>query len=300
VPDPAVLLEAGANVVLYASVLVVVGASAARWLLLPRASGEVGAPRIRLIEQGSARLALLASVCALGSCALRVWTHTVAAFGFADASLGNIKLIALESRWGQGWKVQLTAALILTIACTITSQRRQAWPFATLCALIFTSTIPLLGHAAGSILREALHGVHVLAAGIWLGTLAVVLTVPIPSAKPDPSARDSGPSVRLLILRNFWLIALPSAAAVAAAGVVAAYLYVGAFSNLWTTAYGRILLLKVALVGAIGGCGFVNWRRLQRKIPPEAGSLAIVLLEALLTIAVVLVTALLTETAHPG
>lgn len=299
-PDPAVLLEAGAKVFLYASLLVVVGASALRWLLLPRVSAELGAHRISLIEQSSARVALLASVCALGSCVLRLWTHTVAAFSFADASLENIKVIALQSRWGQGWKVQLTAALILTIACAITWQRREAWPVATLAALVFTFTIPLLGHAAGNIFREALDGVHVLAAGVWLGTLAVVLVVPMPNVKPDSGARVSGQHVRLLILRNFWPIALPSAATAAAAGVVAAYLYVGMFSNLWTTAYGRILLLKVALVGAIGGCGFVNWRRLKRMIPYETGSLAIIVLEAALAVAVVLVTALLTETAHPG
>ena len=179
-PDRAVLLEAGAKVFLYASVLIVIGASTLRWLLLPRVSAELGAHRIRLIEESSARLAFLASLCALSSCALRVWTHTIAAFGFSDASLDNIKLIALQSRWGRGWKVQLAAALILAIACTITSQRREGWPFATLAGLVFTFTIPLLGHAAGDVLREALHGVHVLAAGIWLGTLAVVLAVRIP------------------------------------------------------------------------------------------------------------------------
>jgi putative copper export protein len=300
VPDPAVLLEASAKVFLYASLLVLIGAGALRWLLLPRAYADLGAARIRLIEQRTAGLALLASVCALGSSALRLWTHTVAAFGFPDAGLDNIKLIALESRWGQGWKVQVAAALIMTAACAITTRWREAWPFATLSVLFFTCTIPLLGHAAGNILREALHCVHILAAGIWLGTLAVVLALRIPDVIPDSSSRVSGRHVRLLLLQKFWPIALPSAITVAAAGLVAAYLYVGAFSNLWTTAYGRILLLKVALVAAIGGCGFVNWRRLRRMIPNETDSLAIVVLEALLAVAVLLVTALLTETGHPG
>lgn len=299
-PDSAVLLEAAAKVFLYASLLVVIGASALRWLLLPRLSAELGAPAIRRIEQSTARLALLASVGALSSCALRLWTHTVAAFGFADASLDNLKLIALQSRWGHAWKIQLAAALVLAIASAISCQWRVAWCFATLSALFFTFTIPLLGHAAGDILREALHGVHILAGGMWLGTLAVVLGVQIKNLKPDLSVRDSGRHVRLAILRNFWLIAMPSAATSVLAGVVAAYLYVGAFSNLWTTAYGRILLSKLALVGAIGCCGFVNWRRLQRMIPHETGSLTIVVLETLLAVAVVLVTAVLTETGHPG
>ena len=118
--------------------------------------------------------------------------------------------------------------------------------------------------------------------------------------EPDSRSPVSGRHVRLLILRNFSPIALFSAATASAAGAVAAYFYIGSFSNLWTTAYGRVLLLKVALVGAVGGCGFVNWRRLKRIIPYEADSLAIILLEAVLAIAVVLVTALLTETGHPG
>lgn len=299
-PDVAVLLEAGAKFFLYASLLVVVGASGLRWLLLPRVSAELGPDGVGAIEQSGARLALVASVCAVGSCGLRVWTHTVAAFGFTDASLDNMKLIALQSRWGQGWRVQLAAALILAVACAITSQRRQAWVLATFAALFFAFTMPLLGHAAGNLFREALHGVHVLAAGAWLGTLAVVLAVRIPDAKPDASARDSGRNVRLAMLRHFWVIAMPSAATVVAAGVVAAYLYVGAWSNLWTTAYGRILLVKAALVGAAGGCGFVNWRRLQGRIPHQAGWLAIVTLEIVLAVAAVLATALLTETGHPG
>ena len=297
-PDPAVLLEAGAKAFLYASVLIVVGASALRWLLLPRASAELGTHRVCSIEQGSAQLALAASVCALGSCALRVWTHTVSAFGFADASLHNMKLIALQSRWGAAWRVQMAAALALTVASAITRRWREAWPFATLAALFFIGTIPLLGHAAGNTFREGLHGVHILAASMWLGTLAMALAVR--TTGPDSSAPKSGREVRLVILRNFWLIALPSSATAVAAGLVAAYLYVGAFSNLWTTAYGRILLFKVAIVGAVGGCGFVNWRRLQRMIPYDTGSLTIVVFETALALAVVLATALLTETGHPG
>lgn len=291
VPDPAILLEAGVKVFLYAGLLVVVGASALRWLLLPRASAELGVQTTRLIERSGARLALLASVCVLISCIVRAWIHTVAAFGFSGASLDNIKLIALHSRFGQGWKVQLVAALIVTIASAITRQNRRGWPFATITSVVFASTIPLLGHAAGDIRREALHVVHILAAGIWLGTLAVVVIMPMPHVKSNSSRH-----LRLLILRNFWRIAMPSAATALVAGAVAAYLYVGAFSNLWT-AYGRILLLKVALVGAIGGCGFVNWRRLQ-TISEETGSVLVVL-EAVLAVAVVLVTALLTETGHP-
>jgi copper transport protein len=298
VPDPAVLLEAGAKALLYASLLIVIGASALRWLLLPLAAAELGAARRRMLERSAARLALRAAICALASCALRVWTHTVSAFGFQDAGWNNLKLIALESRWGVGWKLQTAAATILIIASAITVRRRAAWPVASLAVLLFTGTIPQLGHAAGDLFREALHGAHILAAGIWLGTLCAVLLVRMPYG--DPGSAGAGRSrrhVRLILLRRFWPIALPSAATAIAAGVVAAYLYVGAFSNLWTTGYGRVLLLKVALVGGIAGCGYINWRRLREM---EMRSAAIIVLEAVLAVMVVLVTGFLTEIAHPG
>ena len=301
-PDPAVLIEAGAKALLYASLLIAIGASALRWLLLPRAASELGPDRVLSIEQSIARLALGASAAALAACILRVWTHTVSAFGLSDAgSWDNLRLIALESRWGQSWKLQTAATLILVVASTATVWRRAAWPPATLAVFLFTATIPLLGHAAGDAFRVALHTVHILAAGFWLGTLAVVLLMPIPAASPDSiGPRLPARGIRMIILRRFSTLALPSAATAAGAGIVAAYLYVGTFSNLWTTAYGRVLLVKVALVGGISVAGYVNWRRLRRLHEMGEPSPAIIVLEAALTAAVVLVTSVLTEMAHPG
>jgi putative copper export protein len=302
VPDPAVLLEAGAKALMYTSLLIAIGAIALRWLLLPRAAKELGPDRILAIELSIARLAPGAASAALAACILRVWTHTVSAFGLADAaSWDNLRLIALESRWGQSWKLQTAAALILVVASAAIVWRREAWPLATLAVLLFTATIPLLGHAAGDAFRVVLHTVHILAGGFWLGTLAVVLLMRIPAAGPDSiEPRLTARRVRMIILRRFSTLALPSAAAAAAAGIVAAYLYVGTFSNLWATAYGRVLLVKVALVGGISIVGYVNWQRLRRLRVEDEPSVTIIILEAALAAAVVLVTSILTEIAHPG
>jgi hypothetical protein len=103
--DPAVVLEAGAKALLYASLLIVIGASATRWLLLPRVIAELGADIVAAIERSVARLALLAAIGAVAASGLRVWTHTVSAFGFDGArSWDTIKVIALQSRWGHGWQ----------------------------------------------------------------------------------------------------------------------------------------------------------------------------------------------------
>ena len=68
-------------------------------------------------------------------------------------------------------------------------------------------------------------------------------------------------------------------------------------SNSWATPYGRVLVLKIALVIGISICGCVNWQRLRRMHNEPSGS--IIVLEAMLAAAVLLVTGFLTEIAHP-
>ena len=84
-------------------------------------------------------------------------------------------------------------------------------------------------------------------------------------------------------------------------GLVAVWLYVGSLDLLVTTTYGRILLLKLFLVSDVATLGFLNWRHFRsldaRRSQPARATL--VTLEAALAFAVVVVTAILTETEHP-
>ena len=68
-----------------------------------------------------------------------------------------------------------------------------------------------------------------------------------------------------------------------------------------TTTYGRLLLLKLILVGAAAMCGFLNWRRLRALAQNDAGAAhpVLVTVEIALAVTIVLVTAVLTETEHP-
>jgi len=286
VPDPAVAFEGSAKALLYASLLVAIGSSAARWLLLRRTVADLGADCVAAMERSVALTALVAGFLALGASVLRVWTHAVAVFGFGDArSWDTLRLIALQSRWGQSWRYQAIAAGVYTLACVVTVWRREFWPAATLAVVGFTATIPLLGHAAGDPARMAVHTLHILAAGVWLGTLAVVVLLP------------GSWRIRFLILRRFAPIAMPGSAVVAGAGLIASWYYVGAISNLWITPYGRVLLLKTMLVAGISVCGYINWRRLRRM--RGEGGFSIVVLEATLAGAVVVATGFLTEIGHP-
>jgi putative copper export protein len=80
-----------------------------------------------------------------------------------------------------------------------------------------------------------------------------------------------------------------------------AWSYLGSISNLWTTTYGQLLVLKLALVGGIAGSGFLNWRRFgaERRGAKQSERLGPVVIEVVLVAVVVVVTAALTEVGHP-
>jgi copper transport protein len=73
--------------------------------------------------------------------------------------------------------------------------------------------------------------------------------------------------------------------------------YLGSVAALVETTYGRLLLAKLALVGAIGGCGFVNWQRVRAG---EAPRVPVIQAEAAIAVLTIAVTAWLTETEHPA
>jgi putative copper export protein len=65
---------------------------------------------------------------------------------------------------------------------------------------------------------------------------------------------------------------------------------------LWSTEYGRALLMKLGGVAAVGVCGWVNWRGVRRGAPPNR---IVMTVEWVAAVAVLALTAQLTETEHP-
>ena len=62
---------------------------------------------------------------------------------------------------------------------------------------------------------------------------------------------------------------------------------------------GRLLVLKAGLGVGISFCGYVNWQRLRKLHEESASSAFIVVLEATLAAAVIIVIGYLTEIGHP-
>jgi putative copper export protein len=276
-------LEAAAKALFYGALLVMVGAAATRWLVLP---GGVPAASADTVRWTAARVGLIASVLALAALLFRAWAHTVSVSGLAESfSPENLRLAAFESRWGERWSVQaLVAAGCISGFGSIWLNRQAGWLLAALSVLFLVFTVPLLGHAAGEPGKLLLHASHIAAAGLWVGTLAVLMMMP----------RASTAQIARTRFERFSPVALSCAAALAATGAIAVWLYLGAAESIWAGWYGRLLLLKVATVGGVAACGYLNWQSIRSGREPDRPR---VIAEVSLACVVVVVTALLTETS---
>lgn len=301
--DLAVALEAAPKALVYAAVMLGVGAATGRGLLRFRVAPRLTVAQRFALADGFRRLAVIASMVLVAALTWRAWAHTAAAFGISESfSPQNLYTIAIESQWGSGWQLQMAAALVLAaVSRTISRWPAAGWRATAVVAVALCYLLPLVGHAAGEPGRALLHGSHILAAGSWVGTLAA-MTLASRAHDLAPLAAPPLPSPRQEMLSQFSPVALPGSALLLVTGATAAWLYLGGWSALWTSTYGQLLLVKLFLAAAVAGCGFVNWQTLRHPDRsselPWAGRL-LVGLELVLAVGVVIVTAVLTETEHP-
>ena len=104
------------------------------------------------------------------------------------------------------------------------------------------------------------------------------------------------------LVHGFSPIALGFAALVVATGVGSAWIQLGVLPNLWTSGYGRTLLLKLVLVAGVFGMGAYNNLKVRPRLGDEAGGTRIRTsgtVEFLLALAVLVVTAVLVATPPP-
>jgi putative copper export protein len=280
------LTEAATKALLYAAVLQTIGAATAFWVVIPKMTAD--AERRVGAEQAIRRVGLCASMVVVLALVVRAWSHTATTFGFARSlSSGALWTIVAESQWGRSWQVQMLAALACVVAYTWVGRGGRGVQVMT--AITSGATAVALtrtGHAAGVPGRMAIHSAHLFGSGAWLGTLTTLMAV----------RRSVDQTLRRSVFRAFSGIALTGAAVLVSAGLVASWWYVGSLANMWTTRYGRVLLVKIALVCGVVACGYLNWRGIESG-RSEPGRAAMV--ELVLAVSVIAATGLLTELEHP-
>lgn len=190
------------------------------------------------------------------------------------ASLAALLLVPVGQQrlnrwWGPGaaddwlaWSV-LTAGLTAGLAVPrLPARVRRA---AAAAALLAPASFALVGHSRATepLPLVALADItHAVAGAAWLGGLVGLVVV---LARP---AADVG---RAEVLARFSALAAASLLALAGTGVVLAWRILGSWAALTTGMYGRLLLVKLALVGVAAGVAAWNrWWLLPRARRPGA------------------------------
>lgn len=300
------MLAAGAGLAAAVAAAVAVLAGAWPYTVLgnsdPGALVRIGTPLLRLVADGSATLcvgSLVFAACftarqdtgglsAVGYAAVRsagrwavLWFLAAAVMvPFTVANLSGQPLagrpqVHIGSPTSQfelwtsleqpvAWLVTAGAAPVVALACR-TLLRWQP-TVAVLGLAVFGVLPPLVtGHSSsdtGHDLGTAAILIHVPVAVVWVGVLVALLRPGWRRAVPLPQ-----------VMRRYRWLALACWLILAASGLVDAWVLVPA-GQLLSTGYGRLLLVKIGLVAAVGLLGW--WLRRRASVPGASAARLVV------------------------
>lgn len=157
--------------------------------------------------------------------------------------------------------------VVAFVALALAGMAARRRLLAAAAAALALGALVLAGHADSTSPRGvalAADWIHLLGAATWLGGIGLVVVTWLPALR-----RGTG-DLRLAVMRNvlprFGRVALPAFAVVVVAGLTNALVELGQVSALWQTDYGRILMLKIALVALIATASYVHAMRLRPRL----------------------------------
>lgn len=289
----------------------------------------IGAPALRAAgaepasSKNGALLAFAAGAALVVGAALALVLQAWAAAGaLPDAFGATMRQVLTESRFGNVWTVRavLTALAIegflLARPWRVLEHLRPrnlvSWLPLTAAAVGLPLTVSMNSHAAAGDserLGTALDWIHLLAGGAWAGGLALFVWFLADVRKVDVERRAR---VLAVAVPRFSALAMAAVATLAGTGAYQWWRQLGDLGDTTGSGYGRLFLVKMAVVAPLLALGAFNLlvvrprlgagirgrmetalraaRSLARSVPVEAG----------LAVAVLAVTAALTDTSPPS
>jgi copper transport protein len=261
-----------------------VGALAVAGFVLGRAaSSHPAEPLATTIRAVRRRLLTLAAACAALAAVVGVGDLVAEAARQAPGAGGSrvtaVQLLA-ATRWGRQWLVREAALVALALLArslrsTAGAPNRRGGRLlaagSTGLVLAVVAVKAMSSHAAAldaarpaAVAADAL---HLLTACLWLGALPALALMLWPrrqggAVRGDLLTATRGPLTRL---------AATSAGLVVVTGLYSAGREVEKVDALWTTAYGRTLLMKSVLLLVLAAFGLVNSARLHGRSPTWLG-----------------------------
>jgi putative copper export protein len=268
-----------------------VGAAAFYFLLL-RPALESGSPARAVAARSAARIGLLGAVLRLLAILMSVMEV------MSSKHLSAIDALTRSSSVVLGAVVTLIAIFAFAAAGFAERESFAAWIIAGLATLV----IALRGLVTTK-LDRMVNPIHVFAASMWIGTLFVLAVAGIATMmKGVLSEPERSPAVTTMVNR-FSTLALWSAGVLVLSGVTTAYIHIGTFGNLFTSIYGRTLLVKLALVATVFALGFYNNQRMKPQLGSDEATLRLhrsAKWELTIAALVLLVTAVLVNLPAPA
>lgn len=270
----------------FAVVLMLFGACVLRPLLLGRA------PLTNALSTLDRRLAsvtkLLASLALVsGLCWLLLITASMAGSWPAALDLATVQLVLSKTFFGQVWSWHLLFNLLLLV-CLMT-RLHTSFTLRFVLTTLLLATLAPVGHGA---MLDGLDGqllilnqlIHLVCVGAWLGGLMLLVLILL-----QPAGQPIG-----AILRRFSGIGYGLVAGLLVSGLINVRVLTGVF---WPTpllsGFALILLIKVALVGAMLLLALFNWLRVKDCEQHLSTLRSSVIIEWLLGVAAVAAVSLL-------
>jgi putative copper export protein len=288
------------------------GALALRFVVLPRYTGPDATTLRAAINQRLPRWIDTLGVVAVMATAARLAAQHAAVFGTnTDASGETLATLLFRAGWARTWWIALVSAIAVTwLAPRLRHRSTAAWVAVTSAIVVFAASQPWSGHpaaAARPLAAIATQLVHVIGAGGWVGSLALLTFVAIPAAQRlgDDGAVDGDVDVDARIaglVRAFSPTALTFAALLGLSGLITASSNLGGIAPLWQSAYGRTLSIKLSLLAIVAGTGAYNWRRVLPELGRPSATAALrrsSLVELGAALLVLVITAVLVATPMP-
>jgi copper resistance protein D len=191
-------------------------------------------------------------------------TATMSGLPLDEALTGHVlATVVRDTEFGQVWVLRLVLAVAL--GALLLRTRHQAVPSAAfslgglLLAGVILATLAFSGHAnAEDGMEHNIHlvgdMVHLLASGAWLGALpplACVLAAARRGVIASAATGSAGGATWLAVAQNtttrFSIVGMASVTALVITGLINSWFLIGNIPALIGTAYGRLLLLKLAI-----------------------------------------------------
>jgi putative copper export protein/methionine-rich copper-binding protein CopC len=231
------------RVIGYLALAVLVGGWVFLTIVWPEGAGVARTHSVLWIAWGAG---LAATAAGLG-----LEAATVAGGRLADIASRSALSTVFATDFGHAWIARLVlfalAIPVLRTLCGGASVPRAPWWIvsAATVGVALLRTPGFASHASEGDMAVAgtvADLVHLIGVAIWLGGLVLLLTVVLPRRRPSELAS---------VVPRFSKLAMASVIAIVAGGAVLSWELVGGFEPLVDTNFGRVLIVKLVVFGAV-------------------------------------------------